>query len=244
MCYRLILLLVVMLLPRPSHAQWAVIDVDNIAQSVLEYKKQIEQYAQQIEQTQRQIDLVFQGQKNLATLKLNNVQGLRSLYQQLDAKLSQAQGLGYQADQVWQQAQALYPKMTGTRTAAQQRQLERTWAAAQRNAASIALQTQALQRSQQVYEAQWSEVLAKAAAAEGNLQIQQAAVQGQGLLGGKLMAIEQQLATQARETSQRNLREATRSEMEQNALEVTGQAVDTTYTPQGTPLTLSTGQGN
>jgi type IV secretion system protein TrbJ len=241
---RLILLLVGVLLPQLSSAQWAVIDVDAIAQSVLEYKKQIEQYAQQIEQTQRQIDLVFQGAKNLTSLNLNNVQGLRGLYQQLDAKLSQARGIGYQADRVWQQAQDLYPQMTGTRTAAQQRQFERTWAAAQRNAASIALQTQALQRSQQAYDARWSEVLTKAAGAEGNLQIQQAAVQGQGLLGGQLMAIEQQLATQARETSQRNLREAARSEMEQNALDVTGQAIDTTYAPQGTPLTLSTGGGN
>ena len=46
-------------------------------------------------------------------------------------------------------------------------------------------------------------LLQQAKAAEGALQVQQAQVQAQGVLGHQLLAIEQQLATQARERSEK-----------------------------------------
>ena len=65
------------------------------------------------------------------------------------------------------------------------------------------------------------------------MQVQQATVQAQGMIGQQLLAIEQQLATQARDAEQQALEEATRTEMEQTRMEQALQPLEGTYTPQG-----------
>ena len=79
--------------------------------------------------------------------------------------------------------------------------------------------------------AQWTALLAQAKAAEGALQVQQVTMQAQGVIGHQLLAIEQQLATQAREQSMRALEEASRIELEQTRMERALQPLETHLYP-------------
>ena len=54
-------------------------------------------------------------------------------------------------------------------------------------------------------------------------------MQAQGVIGHQLLAIEQQLATQARERSMQAMEEASRLEMEQFRMDKALQPLDTTY---------------
>lgn len=250
------LLVVLLALPCVSQAQWAVIDTSAIAQLLTQYKAQLMQYAEQMKQTQqnmaqienqlRQIQYAYttvqHGATNLQHLNLNRAQDLLRLGNELQRKLAEAEYIGYQAQHAWTQARTLYPNIQKVLKAEDKRWLERDWAKAQRDAARIGVMTQAMSEEQKRYQNYWADVINKAAAAQGNLQIQQAGVQAQGLLGGQLMSIEQQLATAARQQSQRDLQEASRTEMEQNAQEAVAKPLDTAYTPQGQALTLSTGK--
>jgi P-type conjugative transfer protein TrbJ len=241
----IILLLSLLLLTLPARSQAYVLIVEDpalIAKHALEYAEQIRQYNEQIAQTKNQMEQIRQQAINLMSLRLNKAQDLLYLQRQLERNLAQARWISYNANRASSQAAGLYPKITGVSDAAQRRSLERQWAAAQRDSAEVAIATQAIEERQARYQQEWATVLDQAAAAQGNLQIEQANAQGLGLLGGQLQSIEQQLATQARERSQQAMEGASRTEMEQQALEHTTGSMDTTYTPQGQRLRLSTGQ--
>jgi hypothetical protein len=252
----LIALAVVLALPQVGQAQWAVVDASAIQQLLLQYRTQLTQYTTQLQQYKNQVDqlknqleqvyyaymTVQQGITNLKQLNLNRAEDLLRLGNELQRKLSEAEYIGYTAQRAWNQAQNVYPQIQRVLSAPQQRQLQRQYAAVQRDAARVGILTQAMSQDQQAYQNYWADLMAKAQAAQGNLEIQQVQAQGQGLLGSQLLAIQQQLATQAREQSQRSLKEAGETELEQNALEATGKTLDTTYAPQGKSLSLTTGK--
>lgn len=220
----------------PQRSQAYVLIVEDpvlIGKQALEYAAQLKQYAEQIAQTKNQMEQIRQQAINLMSLRLNNAQDLLNLQQQLESKLNQARWISYNANRAVSQAAGLYPKIAGLPDAAQRRSLERQWAAAERDSAEVAIATQAIEERQARYQQEWATVLNQAAAAQGNLQIQQANAQGLGLLGGQLQSIEQQLATQARERSQQTMKGATQTEMEQRALEQITQGYERPYTAEG-----------
>jgi P-type conjugative transfer protein TrbJ len=229
-------------LAQPSQAQLAVVDASTLTQLVMQLKQQVESYRQLYEQTQQQLHMVWQGGQNLLKLDFTNLQDLLALEQQLNGYLRQAQALTYRPEQVWSQAQALYPKVAGLLGAADQRALEQQWAGARRDSARIALLTQAIQTSQAQRQQEWQQVLARAQQARGQLQAQQAQVEAQGLLGNQLMGIEQQLATQAREHSQRSFEDATLQEATSNALREASGGINISGQAAGRFLTLSPGR--
>jgi P-type conjugative transfer protein TrbJ len=243
MTYYLVLILCFMLATPPmAAAQWIVEDPAAIGQLIIQIKKQIEQYYEQLRQTQQLAAHTWQGGQNLLKFDLNNVQDLLTLYRTLDSQLGSAQRIGYQAGRAWQDAQAIYPRIQGVPSAAEQSALERDWAAAQRDAARVAVVTEAIQGGQQRVQQAWTTLLTQGAATQGNLQIQQANLQGMGLVGQQLATVEHLLATQAREDSQRSLRDASQREMETSAREAASPGLDTDYTPQGKTLSLTTGK--
>ena len=133
------------------------------------------------------------------------------------------------------QAQGLYPRIQGVLTAEQQRTLILQWAAMRRNAAQVAISTQAIRDAQSRYQQQWADLLgAGARRQKAHVQVQQVTMQAQGVIGHQLLAIEQQLATQAREQQRcgrwkrppgrRSNRPAWRRAL---------QPLEGTYTPQG-----------
>jgi len=249
----LTLLLVTLTTPRLSWPIAAVvIDPAAIEQAVQGYILQGRQLIEAVEQTKRQIDMVRnqilqlehlrvqveQGITNLKRFDINKPQDLLNLTNVLQSKLADAEYLGYEAKRASAQVQALYPKIADILDASQQRTLYLQWAEAKRDTARVAIQTQAITDSQAKYQQQWAQLIASARAAEGNLQIHQTAVQAQAVVGNQLMSIEQHLATQAREQSQKSLEEATRTVLEQTAIQQVTSTMDTTYTPQGKILAM------
>src|SRR5262249_8828861 len=147
-----LLLLVYVLLPSAAWAQQAVIDVSAIAQMVVQYATQLKQYAEQAQQTYNQyaqikneVTMIEQGLTNLKHFDVHTAAALLSLGQQLQSKLAQARLIGYEANLVVSQAQGVYPRVTGLLTGQQLLATRQQWAAAQREAATVALQVQAMQ---------------------------------------------------------------------------------------------------
>lgn len=252
-------LLCLCLLAAPTLARASglpVVDVGAIAQAAVQYKqdllgyaKQLEQYRQQVEAYKRQGEQLYydyqsvvQGAKNLASLDIRKAESLLGalgqVQDQLYSKLGQIDSLGYRASQVWSQAQGLYPRIQGVLDGDQQRALRLQWSEVKRESARISLETQAIKETQGQVRQQWQRVLGYAQSAEGNVQVQQVGIQAQGLLGVQLQAIEQQLATQAREQSQRALEEAATVEMEQAAITRAMQPLNLDYTPRGRLIPL------
>jgi conjugal transfer/entry exclusion protein len=252
-------LVLLALAPTVGAATLPVVDVTAIANLITAYKLQIQQYLEQLRHTQNQIrqlqnqiqqiqhayTTVQHGIANLQKLNMNKASDLLQLVQQLQSKLTQAEYIGYTVDRAWTQAKDVYPKAQGIVTGVQQRQMAMQWAAAKRDAAKVGVQTQAIKTAQEKYQQQWADIIAAARAAEGNMQVQQAQAQGQAVMGNQLLSIEQQLATAARQDAQKALEEATKTEMEQLALEHSTATFDTAYFGQGQVLRMSrTGREN
>ena len=243
-----LLLLGALLLPRLAGASGlpvfdGALNTLGIQQQWLQLKELYESVAQtanqakQIENQVRQITGVYtqveQGIRNLARLDMDNITDLYGMLHQLQSKLSQAEYIGYTVERAVSQAQGLYPRVYGLLTASQQRTMTLQWAAMRRNSAQVAISTQAIRDAQARYQQQWADLIARAQRAEGNVQVQQAAVQAQGMLGQQLMGVEQQLATQARERSEQAMEMATRTEIEQHLADKALAPLEGTYVPQG-----------
>jgi conjugal transfer/entry exclusion protein len=224
-----------------------VVDVDAGIKLLLQYKQQLVGYlesvkqtayqVQQIENQVRQITGMYtqieQAAKHLMHLDLNHAADLLGMARQLESKLAQAEYIGSRANSRCPRRGGLYPRIQGSLTAAEQRRLTLQWAAMRRDAAQVAISTQAIREAQARYQQQWADILRRAYAAQGALQIQQAGVQAQGVMGHQLLGIEQQLATQARERSEQAMETASRAEIEQHLLQQAMEPLSTAYTPQG-----------
>lgn len=230
-----------------------VVDAALNSQAVIQVANQIKAYAamikqlqneaaqiqNQIQQIQHAATTVQHGAQNLVQLKVSNLQDVLGLMDQLEGKLAQAQAIHNTVGQSVSDVQRLYPRMVGQVDAGQQRTLALQWAAAQRDAATVAVRTQAMQDTQKAYRREWNEVLTAAKAAKGNLEIEQANAEALGLVGTQLAGIEAQLATAARQQSQRDLREASMMEAEATAAVANGRAVNPDlYTPDGHALAM------
>jgi len=227
-------------LPSVAWAQWAVIDASAITQLVTQYTTQVRQYAEQMQQTYNQyqqirheVTMVEQGVKNLQHFDLDSMGALLSLGQQLDGKLAQARMIGYQANRVVAQAQGVYPKVTGMLTGQQLPQTQQQWAAAQREAATVALQVQAIQTDHDTTMANIAALTRASSQTQGNLDSQQAIAQGQGILATQLEGVQAHLATQARLQALRTLEDASMKEATSQALQDAGWRGDCCAAPAG-----------
>jgi len=235
-----LLLLLCVLVPSASWAQQAVIDVSAIAQMVVQYATQVKQYAEQAQQTYNQyaqikneVTMIEQGVKNLQHFDLNNAAALLSLGQQLQSKLAQARMIGYETTLVVSQAQGVYPRVNSLLTGEQVTATRQQWAAAQREAATVALQVQAMQSDHAATMARITELVNASSQTEGNLDSQQALAQGQGMLATQLEGVQGHLATQARLHALQALEEASMKEATSQALSEASATVDWSGAPAG-----------
>jgi conjugal transfer/entry exclusion protein len=211
--------------------QW--LQLKALWESVAQTANQIKQLENQARQLTGMYTQIEQGVSNLARLDINNIQDLYRLMNQLEGKLHQAEYIGYQAQNAVTQAQALYPRVAGVLSAEQQRTMTLYWATMRRNSAQVAISTQAIRDAQARYQQQWADLIRQAEGVKGNVQVQQTQVQAQAVVGQQLMAIEQQLATQAREQSEQALEHATRTEIAEHLREEALRPLEGTYIPQG-----------
>jgi P-type conjugative transfer protein TrbJ len=238
--------LVCVLVPSASWAQFAVIDVSAIAQMLTQYSMQVQQYGQQVQQTYNQyqqirneLTMIQQATQNLQHFTLDNAAALLSLSQQLQGKLAQARMIGYEANLVVSQAQSVYPRITGVLSGQDLAATQRQWAAAQREAAAVALQVQAMQADHAATMARIAELVHASSQTQGNLDSQQALAQGQGIIATQLEGVQGQLATQARLQALRTLEEASMKEATSQALQAARAPLDLSARPAGHILSLS-----
>lgn len=178
--------------PREAHAQFAVVDV----KAILQAQQQVTHALTQIQQLQDQLSnqaRMLQGLKTDVTGPIAQITG------QATAILQQAQGIGYNAQNVSQQFASLYPKsMPGATLASTQASLA-SW----RDNNALALQD-ALQMQNQIAQGQpiTSAQVASAVTASQGAAGQTAAIQASNQLlatvSAQLTQLQNLLITQAR----------------------------------------------
>ena len=250
---RTILVLLLVLPTLGQAASLPVIDIGAITQAITQYRTMLQQYVEQLKQTQQGIDQiknqmqqsqyaydqVQQGIKNLQHLDINNAGSLWSLGQQLQDKLRQADLITYDASRAYGQAQQFYGKVSGMVSGPQLRQMQRQWAGVQREAGQVGVAVEAIRQQQADLMVRQRDLLNKAASAKGNLDIQQAQAQLQGLQSQQLHSIENQLATMGRAQAVQTLEEAVMKEATAAALEQASGTITISAQPAGRLFPLS-----
>lgn len=97
----------------PADAQWAVIDVTNLAQNILTAAHTLEQVNNQITQIQQFVQMLANQARNLTSLPFSILQQLQNSMGQINSLMSQAQSLAYDVTRLQQQFQQLYPSYSG-----------------------------------------------------------------------------------------------------------------------------------
>ena len=119
------------------------------------------------------------------------------------------------------------------------RSAERLWSANKREAAQVALQTQAIQREQQEALRKVAELMQHSTQTKGARDGLQAQLQSQGLTTTAVLRVEAQLATQARVQTLQVLEAAAMQEATSQALDEASQAIDLSPPARGRLLPLS-----
>ncbi len=102
----------------PADAQWAVIDVTNLAQNILTAAHTLEEVNNQITQIQQFVQMLQNQARNLTSLPFSILQKLQNSMGQINSLMGQAQSLAYDVSRLQQQFQLLYPNYNGTVTQA------------------------------------------------------------------------------------------------------------------------------
>lgn len=99
----------VALVPPPARAQFAVIDVANLTQSILAAARTLQQIANQITQIQQFVQMLQNQARNLTSLPFSSIQQLNQSIAQITNLMGQAQGILYTVQNVQTQYQRFYP---------------------------------------------------------------------------------------------------------------------------------------
>jgi P-type conjugative transfer protein TrbJ len=107
-----------LLVPKPGHTQWAVIDASNLVQTTLTAANTAKalindgiQIAHEVEFIKNQLDQLAYDAANLTALPLQIVEALISTINSYEALLRQAEGLKYQYASITQAFENLYPRI-------------------------------------------------------------------------------------------------------------------------------------
>jgi P-type conjugative transfer protein TrbJ len=95
----------------PARAQGIpVIDVQSIAQEIMQVTQQVTQITNQMTQIQNQVTSLANEAQMLATLPMDFAADITGMMGELQGLLGQAQGLGFQVTNIVDQFRALYPE--------------------------------------------------------------------------------------------------------------------------------------
>jgi hypothetical protein len=174
-----------------------------------------------------QVAQIQQGIKNLQYYGSNYGPTLIGYANQLSQKLGQAQQIGYQLNTSVAQLNTLYPRITASMTNPQTlATLQAQWAGLLREAAQTGVQVQSIQSQTQQLLTQISAVMTDASRTQGNLDVQQTAVQMQGLLGTQIAGVEGQMAAGNRIIAIQAMQQAAMDEAKLQAIQqATGTAM-------------------
>ena len=86
--------------PRPAMAQWAVIDVSNLAQNILQAARMLQQINNQIQSLQNQATMLQNMGKNLSSLNFSSLSAMTSDLQRIGTLMNEAQGISFNVQSV------------------------------------------------------------------------------------------------------------------------------------------------
>jgi len=107
---------VTLVTPRPAAAQWAVIDVSNLAQNILQAARMLQQINNQIQSLQNQATMLQNMGKNLSSLNFSSLGAMTSDLQRIGGLMTQAQGISFNVQSVQTAYQQRYPQQYGSGT--------------------------------------------------------------------------------------------------------------------------------
>jgi P-type conjugative transfer protein TrbJ len=99
----------VALMPPFAYAQFAVIDVANLAQNIITAAQTLQEVDNQITQIQQAVQMLQNQARNLTSLPFSSLQQLDQSIAQITGLMNQAQGILYNVQNVEAQFQRYYP---------------------------------------------------------------------------------------------------------------------------------------
>ena len=193
----------------PAGAQWAVIDVTNLAQNILTAAHTLEEVNNQITQIQQFVQMLENQARNLTSLPFSILQQLQNSMGQINSLMSQAQSLAYDVNRLQQQFQSLYPNYNGTVTqAGVLADAQARWTASVNTFQhTMTVQSQVV-AAIPTDQAQLSALVTQSQGAVGSLQAIQSTNQLLALQSRQLSATQDLLAANARSQAAESMRHA------------------------------------
>lgn len=193
-----------------------VFDPSNIIQMVIDYALQLEHYAQLIAQYQMLVKQYENMVLNIAALGVSMVHRVMNPMSQLTAMLDKVEAIPHRISSTVARFEQLYPSfgahpLSGTDLV----QKLRAMAQQMRGAAKLAMQTQSVIEAIQGDQVTLDGAMRRSDAAVGNLQVQQAGNQINGLNTLQLIRMQQMLAAQGRIATSRVMADATMEDQAQ-----------------------------
>jgi P-type conjugative transfer protein TrbJ len=94
----------------PAQAQFAVIDVANLAQNILTAARTVQEISNQVTQIQQSVQMLQNQARNLTSLNISDLNSLNAGLSNIQLLMSQAQGIVYNVDRSVQQFSQFYPQ--------------------------------------------------------------------------------------------------------------------------------------
>jgi P-type conjugative transfer protein TrbJ len=217
-------------------AQWEVIDLSNLVQSTTTAINSVQtaantarQVVNTYTQIRNQVTQINNQLKNLERLDFNAVSALLHVTSSMVGTLREARGVSFELDRAIAEFDRLYPRVQEVLSAGEVLAMRRQWAGQRRDAAATAVQVQAVTQSLESMYTSLSQLLNRAAAAQGNLDVNQVQAQQNGVTQTLLMHIQQVLAGNGRVLAQQQAEDATLQEAALREIEAATRT-DTPYT--------------
>lgn len=197
----------------PAHAQITVFDPSNYAQNILTAARTLQSVNQQIQQLQNEAQMLVNQGKNLARIDFPQLDALRQQLAEIDRLMGRAQAIDFRVDQLDDAFQSLFPQdfSSALRSDARVRDararldasmgtFRQTMTVQARVVENIQSDTQAL-----------ADIVARSQGAEGSLAAQQATNQLLALTAKQQFQLQHMMAAQFRSEAVEQARRATQA---------------------------------
>ena len=211
----------------PATAQFAVIDVKNLAETTLQAARALQQINNQVQALQNQVTMIGNQVRNLTSLNYSSLTGMTNDLTQIGNLMNEAQGIGFNVQSVDTLFTQYYPQSYGNGAAIAQlvSDAQTRW----QNARSAFQQTMLVQsqiaQTVQTDTAKLAGLVNASQGAVGSLQAQQAANQLLALSVKQQLQVQTLMAAQGRAEAVKDANEA--------EAELEGQAAFQTFLGSG-----------
>jgi P-type conjugative transfer protein TrbJ len=217
----------------PAHAQFAVIDAANLAETTLQAARLLQQINNQIQALQNQATMLQNMGRNLTTLNFSSLTGITNDLQQIGNLMNQAQGISFDVQSVEGAFNQQYPLTYGAGATMPQllTDAQTRWQNARNAFQQTMLVQSQIAQTVQTDTGKIADLVNASQGAVGSLQAQQAANQLLALSVKQQLQVQTLLAAQGRAEALKDANEA-EAEIEGQAALQTFLGSNNAYTPQ------------